>query len=75
MAELIFRCPYSNKPIRSGIEVDLQTAFGILGNAVRIRCPYCQTVHDGTIADGELRRPAWEARIATNEPHRELVSG
>jgi hypothetical protein len=74
MAELIFRCPYTNKPIRSGIEVDQQTAFGILGNAVRVRCPYCRAAHDGTIADGELRRPAWEAKIVSDTPARELVT-
>ncbi|HZP79563.1 MAG TPA: hypothetical protein VFB45_25745 [Pseudolabrys sp.] len=73
MAELIFRCPYTNKPIQSGIEVDQQTAFGILGHAVRIRCPYCETSHDGRIADGELGRPAWEAAVAPGSTQPELV--
>ena len=73
MAELIFRCPYTNRPIRSGIEVDQQTAFGILGDAVRVRCPYCKVVHDGRIADGELRRPAWETWIASETPRRQAA--
>ena len=58
MAELIFRCPYSNRPIASGINIDRRDAQKIRDFPIRIRCPHCGFCHDGTIADGELREEA-----------------
>ncbi len=58
MAELMFRCPYTNKPITSGIEIERDCALAMRGVPIRIRCPYCKTHHDGFVADGELREAA-----------------
>jgi hypothetical protein len=58
MAELIFRCPYSNRPIASGINVDRRDAQRMRFFPIRIRCPHCGFDHDGTVADGELREAA-----------------
>ena len=55
MAELIFRCPYSNRPISSGINLDRRDAKLMREVPIRIRCPHCSFMHDGTVADGELR--------------------
>jgi hypothetical protein len=54
MAELTFRCPYSNRPIETGIDVDRADAQKIRALPIRIRCPHCDCSHDGTIADAEL---------------------
>jgi hypothetical protein len=54
MAELTFRCPYSNRPIEIGIDVDRADAHKIRALPIRIRCPYCDCSHDGTVADAEL---------------------
>jgi hypothetical protein len=58
MAELIFRCPYSNRPIASGIEIDRRDAQKMRSVPIRVHCPHCGFCHDGTIADGELREEA-----------------
>ena len=58
MAELTFRCPYSNRPIKTGIDVDRADADRIRALPIRIRCPYCDCSHDGTVADAELRDAA-----------------
>jgi hypothetical protein len=58
MSELIFRCPYSNRPIASGIDIDRRDAQKMGSVPIRIRCPHCGFYHDGTIADGKLREEA-----------------
>jgi hypothetical protein len=58
MAELRFRCPYSNRPIDSGIDIERADAQKIRALPIRIHCPYCDCGHDGTVADGELRDAA-----------------
>jgi hypothetical protein len=58
MAELIFRCPYSNRPILTGIDIERADALKMRAFPIRIRCPYCDCCHDGTVADGELREEA-----------------
>ena len=54
MARLTFRCPYTNKPFDSGIEVDPQSAIRVQAYPIRVRCPHCGIDHHGTIADGRL---------------------
>jgi hypothetical protein len=56
MAELIFRCPYSNRPIASGVNLDRRDAQKMQEFPIRVHCPHCGFCHDGTIGDGELRR-------------------
>ena len=58
MAALRFRCPYSNRPIDSGIDIERAEAQKMRDLPIRIRCPYCDCLHDGTVADGELRDAA-----------------
>jgi hypothetical protein len=58
MAELIFRCPYSNRSIASGINLDRRDAQKMREVPIRVRCPHCGFSHDGTIGDGELREAA-----------------
>ncbi len=58
MSELIFRCPYSNRPIASGIEVDGSDVQKMRALPIRIRCPHCGFCHDGTVGDGELHQAA-----------------
>ena len=58
MSELIFRCPYSNRPIASGIDIDPRDVEKMHSVPIRIRCPHCGFCHDCTIADGELREAA-----------------
>jgi hypothetical protein len=58
MAELIFRCPYSNRPIASGIDLERRDAKKMKSFPIRVYCPHCGFSHDGMIGDGELREKA-----------------
>ncbi len=58
MAELIFRCPYTTRPIASGIDLERRDAQKMREMPIRIRCPYCGFAHDGTVGDAELREEA-----------------
>jgi hypothetical protein len=65
MAQLTFRCPYTNKPIASGIDVDRQSVNRLdlaPEYPITVFCPYCGFDHHGSIADGylvadEVRQP------------------
>jgi hypothetical protein len=58
MAELVFRCPYSNRPVTTGINIDRRDAQMMRAVPIRVHCPHCGFSHDGTIADAELREAA-----------------
>ena len=55
MSELVFRCPYTNRRLSSGIEIDRDNARHIQELPLRMQCPHCGLHHDGVIGDGELR--------------------
>jgi hypothetical protein len=52
MAQLTFFCPYTNKPIPSGVEIDSRAVRAMGKYPVSVRCPHCETLHHGFIADG-----------------------
>jgi len=52
MAHLTFYCPYTNKPIPSGVELDSRVVKEMGKYPVSLHCPYCNTQHHGFIADG-----------------------
>jgi hypothetical protein len=58
VSELTFKCPYTNKPIKSGIEIDSENARRMRTLPLRVQCPHCGLHHDGVIGDGVLREPA-----------------
>jgi hypothetical protein len=58
MPQLTFLCPYTNKPIPSGIELDRVSASKAGDYPIRVYCPHCGFDHHGTIADGQLMHEA-----------------
>jgi hypothetical protein len=54
MAQLMFRCPYTNKPIRSGIELVPANLKAVSEYPISVHCPQCGAQHHGIIADGCL---------------------
>jgi hypothetical protein len=54
MAQLIFLCPYENKPIATEIMLDPQSAACAGDYPISVFCPHCGFHHHGTIADGQL---------------------
>jgi len=64
MAQLMFRCPYTNKPIRSGIELVRDNLKSVSDYPISVHCPHCGSQHHGIIADGCLT----EDRAPTTAP-------
>lgn len=54
MAELTFFCPYTNKPIDSGVEIDSREISKMGKYPVHLRCPHCNSIHHGVVADGRI---------------------
>ena len=54
MSQLMFRCPYTNKPIRSGIELVSDNLKAVSDYPISLHCPHCGRQHHGTMADGCL---------------------
>jgi hypothetical protein len=52
MGELVFRCPYSNKLIASGMEVHVPSLQAMADYPISVMCPHCGFQHHGTVADG-----------------------
>ena len=65
MSELVFRCPYTNKRLSSGVEIDRDNARHIQELPLRMQCPHCGLHHDGVIGDGELRELNPDSRRST----------
>jgi hypothetical protein len=49
MAQLMFRCPYTNKPIRSGIELVAENLKRLSVLPVSVQCPHCGIQHHGAV--------------------------
>jgi len=54
MTELVFRRPYTNKTLPSGIEIDRDNARHIQELPLRLQFPHCGLHHDAVISDAEL---------------------
>ena len=54
MSQLMFRCPYTNKPILSEIELMSENLKAVSAYPISVHCPHCGKQHHGTIADGCL---------------------
>ena len=52
MAHLTFICPYTTKPISSGIEIEPKQVKRVGAFPIDIYCPHCKCYHHGVIADG-----------------------
>jgi hypothetical protein len=54
MLQLMFRCPYTNQPIQSGIELALENIKTMSDYPISLDCPHCKRRHHGTVSDGCL---------------------
>ena len=52
MTQLTFVCPYTAKPIPSGIEIDPKYVKRVGAYPIDLYCPHCKCFHHGAIADG-----------------------
>ncbi len=52
--QLVFCCPYVNKPIPTKILIDRDVAAKTKDYPIAVFCPHCGFNHHGTIADGRL---------------------
>lgn len=56
MAELLFRCPYTNKEIGTGMDLHVHSLHEISEYPISVMCPHCGFRHHGSIADGCLAK-------------------
>jgi hypothetical protein len=54
MSQIMFRCPYTNKPISAGIDLHVTSIRAVADYPISVHCPYCGFQHHGTIGDGCL---------------------
>jgi hypothetical protein len=54
MAQLMFRCPYTNKPIAAGFDLHVPSLRSVSDYPISVLCPHCGIRHHGTIGDGCL---------------------
>jgi hypothetical protein len=54
MAQLMFRCPYTNKPIASGLDFHGPSLRDMSNYPISVDCPHCGQRHHGSVADGCL---------------------
>jgi len=54
MPQLMFRCPYTNKPIQAGVELTMESFKAVASYPISMYCPHCGTQHHGSMGDGCL---------------------
>jgi hypothetical protein len=54
MPQLMFRCPYTNKPIQPGIELAAESFRAVAEYPISMFCPHCGEQHHGSMGDGCL---------------------
>ena len=50
----MFRCPYTNKPIASGMDLHVPSLGEMSNYPISVMCPHCGLRHHGTVGDGCL---------------------
>ncbi len=57
MNPLSFRCPRTERPVATGIEIDYAALRNVQPVTVRLLCPFCESQHEWKLADGLLGEP------------------
>jgi hypothetical protein len=61
MNALLFQCPTTERPVKTGIEIDMMVLRGVQPVTVRLRCPHCRDPHEWNLSEallGERRATA-----------------
>ena len=57
MNALLFQCPNTERPVKTGLEIDMAALRNVQPVTVRMRCPYCHSAHEWKLTDGLLGEP------------------
>ena len=57
MNPLLFQCPKTERPVNTGIEVDIATLRHVQPVTVRLLCPLCDNVHEWKLTDALIGEP------------------
>ena len=74
MAQLMFRCPYTNKPIVSGMDIHIPSLREMSDYPISVMCPHCGFQHHGTVADGCLADALPEKPAIVRPKPRDIAS-
>ena len=54
MNALLFQCPMTERPVKTGIEIDMVVLRSVQPVTVRLRCPHCRNAHEWKLTEGLL---------------------
>ena len=54
MNALLFQCPTTERPVKTGIEIDMVVLRSVQPVTVRLRCPHCRSAHEWKLTEGLL---------------------
>jgi hypothetical protein len=61
MNALLFQCPTTERPVKTGLEIDMAALRWVQPVMVRLVCPYCRSPHEWKLSEaliGETRASA-----------------
>ena len=64
MNPLLFQCPKTERPVNTGIEINISILRNVQPVTVRLLCPFCYNTHEWKLTDGLLGEPRTEAAPA-----------
>ena len=70
MNALLFECPMTERPVKTGIEIDMVVLRSVQPVTVRLRCPHCRNSHEWKLTEGLLgeRRASMAATLEAWSP-------
>ena len=60
MNPLLFQCPKTERPVNTGIEINISILRNVQPVTVRLLCPFCDNAHEWKLTDaliGDPREP------------------
>jgi hypothetical protein len=57
MNPLLFQCPKTERPVTTGIDIDITRLRNVQPVMVRLHCPLCDNTHEWRLADGVIGEP------------------
>jgi hypothetical protein len=61
MNALLFQCPTTERPVKTGLEIDMAALRKVQPVTVRLICPHCRNAHEWKLSEaliGETRASA-----------------
>jgi hypothetical protein len=57
MNPLLFQCPKTERPVNTGIEINITILRNVQPVTVRLLCPFCDNAHEWKLNDALIDEP------------------